>query len=90
MSHEVIVKDTKWPASVVRETAPYLGLGVQMAAAVLVFYFLGSWADTKFNTAPWLMLAGVMLGVVGGFIKLYKIVVDLNKKELAAKDDGTK
>lgn len=84
------MKEIKWHTSSVRETAPYLGLGIQLAAGILIFFFLGSWADDKLNTAPWLMLAGVMLGVVGGLIKFYLTVVDLDKKERAKNANDVK
>jgi F0F1-type ATP synthase assembly protein I len=79
------VKPIKVPSSVVREAAPYLGLGVQLAAAVILFYFIGKWADEKLDTTPWLMLLGVMVGATGGFIKFFKTVTDLSKKESTKK-----
>ena len=76
------------PPSTIQEAAPYLGLGVQLAAAVLVFYFVGSWADGKLNTAPWLMVAGVTIGVVGGLIQFLKTVSRLTKNDSTNSDGG--
>ena len=45
---------------------PYLTLGLQLALTVVVFFFLGRWLDGTFGTAPWLMLAGLAIGVAGG------------------------
>lgn len=84
------MKEIKWHTNIARETGPYLGLGIQLAAGILIFFFLGSWADGKLNTAPWLMLAGVMIGLVGGLIKFYRTVVDLDKKEQAKKVNEVK
>jgi F0F1-type ATP synthase assembly protein I len=81
----VSVKSNKEPSSVVREAAPYLGLGIQLATAVILFYFIGKWADEKFDTSPWLMLLGVMVGTAGGFIKFFKTVIELSKKESTKK-----
>ena len=83
------MKDPKWSISGLRETAPYLGLGIQLAAGVLVFFFLGSWADKKFETTPWLMLTGVTIGFVGGFVQFFRSVSELTKKESPKKPDGS-
>jgi ATP synthase protein I len=72
---------------VFREATPYLGLGIQLAAGVIVFYYLGSWADGKLHTAPWLMLTGVLIGIVGGFIKFFRTAADLSKTESTRKDN---
>ncbi len=71
----------------IQEAAPYLGMGLQLAAAVVVFYFVGSWADEKLNTAPWLMIAGVTVGAVGGFFQFFRNAAELSKKESTKKDD---
>lgn len=71
-----------------RELSPYLGLGIQLAAGVIIFYYLGSWADGKLHTAPWFMLVGVLIGVVGGFIKFFRTAAELGKTETTRKDKG--
>ncbi|MEP7341049.1 MAG: AtpZ/AtpI family protein [Acidobacteriota bacterium] len=43
---------------------------------VVVGYLLDRWL----KTAPWLLLAGIVLGTVGGFAALYRIVSRLNHK----------
>ena len=43
--------------------AEFAGIGIQFAAGILLFVFLGSWADKQLGTSPWLLL----LGVLGGF-----------------------
>ncbi len=62
-------------------------MGLQLAAGVLVFYFIGRWADGQCHTSPWLMLAGVMMGVVGGLIKFVKSVNELTKKQSSNNQD---
>lgn len=64
-----------------RDAAPYLTLGVQLAATVLLLFFMGLWADGKLDTQPWLMLAGLMVGVGVGFYNFFKAVADLSKKQ---------
>ena len=61
--------------------APYLTMGFQLAAAVLLFFFLGHWIDTKYNIAPIGKLVGVVIGCTGGFIKFFKSAASLAEEE---------
>lgn len=63
------------------QIGPYLTLGLQLALTVVVCFFLGRWLDSVFDTAPWLMIAGLALGVTGGFISFFRTVIALGKKE---------
>ena len=58
----------------------YLTLGMQLAVAVTVFFFLGQWLDTKFGTQPWLLIASLLIGITGGFIKFFRTAIDLGRK----------
>ncbi len=71
-------KDQK---SVMLSVAPYLTLGAQLAATVVVFFFIGKYADEYFGTKPWLMIVMIMVGVIGGMIKFFRTVIELSKKE---------
>ncbi len=71
-----------------QEAAPFLGLGLQLAAAVLIFYFIGSWADRKLGTDPWLMIAGVAVGLVGGLIQFFRTVSGLTKNDSSDNNGG--
>ena len=64
-----------------REYSPYLTLGFQLAAAVVVFLLIGVWLDDRWNTSPWLKLAGLFVGTVGGFIKFFTTVSRLSREE---------
>ncbi len=50
-----------------------LGIGVALGAVA------GMYLDQKFDTEPWLMLAGLTLGVASGFLNLYRLVVAADK-----------
>ena len=52
-----------------------LGAGMQFAGAIILFLFAGRWLDARLGTEPWLLLLGVMLGAVGGFVSLYRQLV---------------
>ena len=66
---------------ILKASAPYLTLGIQLAITVIVFFFIGRYADEKFGTKPWLMLLLIMIGSIGGMIKFFRTVIELGKKE---------
>jgi F0F1-type ATP synthase assembly protein I len=47
-------------------------VGIEMGVCVLVGWLLGYWTDGQLGTDPWLMLAGVLVGVVAGFRALVR------------------
>lgn len=69
-----------------KEIGPFLTLGFQLAAAVIIFYFIGAWIDKQYDTEPAFTLVGIFLGTAGGLIKFFKDVIDLNKKSQPPKD----
>lgn len=48
---------------VVREAAPYLGLGTSLAVTVLVGLWLGYSLDQRFGTYPVFILTGAVFGL---------------------------
>lgn len=58
-----------------RDISPYLGLGLQLAASILVFLFLGRWIDGKLNTYPVFMIIGAFIGAAGGMISFIRTVL---------------
>jgi F0F1-type ATP synthase assembly protein I len=64
-----------------REYAPYLTLGFQLAAVVVLFFLLGHWLDNRFGIAPVGKLVGVLIGSIGGFVKFFKTVATLAADE---------
>jgi F0F1-type ATP synthase assembly protein I len=62
---------------VFREAGPYLGLGATLAFTVLAGLGGGYWLDGQLGTAPWLLLGGGTLGVVGALIYFFRKVTDL-------------
>lgn len=73
---------------VYREYAPYLTLGIQLAAAVVLFLVLGIWADREAGTSPLFTLLGLLLGSLGGFIKFFRTVSQLEKKDRSSSQNG--
>jgi ATP synthase protein I len=64
-----------------RDVAPYLGLGIQLAATIVVCFFLGRWLDQVLNTAPWLTILGAFTGAAGGLYNFLRTVIRLGMKE---------
>lgn len=48
-------------------------LGLEMGAAVLIGWGVGSWLDRKYDTDPLLMLVFLLFGVAAGFRGLYRV-----------------
>jgi F0F1-type ATP synthase assembly protein I len=63
-----------------RAISDYLGIGLQIAVSFAFFVFLGFWGDTKLGTSPLLMLAGVLVGMLGMALVLFKTVQKANRK----------
>jgi F0F1-type ATP synthase assembly protein I len=54
-----------------------------MALATFIGWGAGYWLDNKLETGPWIMLAGLLLGVVAGFKGLIKTAKQVNSRVLA-------
>jgi len=46
-----------------------------LIAPMLAFGALGWWLDGRFGTKPWLLLAGLILGMIGGFVNFFRLVL---------------
>jgi F0F1-type ATP synthase assembly protein I len=66
---------------VYRDVAPYLTLGFQLAAAVIVFFLVGWWLDSRYGTSPTFQLVGLAIGSVGGMIKFLRTISTLTKQD---------
>ncbi len=63
-----------------REVGPYLGLGTQLAATIVLMLFLGKYLDGYFDIYPILTIA---FAIIGGFAGVYNFiitVINLNNK----------
>jgi ATP synthase protein I len=71
--------DQDKPDKLIKEYAPYLGLGLQLAITVVVMVFLGLWLDGKFNTSPLLTIVCSFLGVFAALYNFIKTVLKSGK-----------
>lgn len=69
-----------------RDIGPYLGLGTQLAATMVLMFFFGKWLDEYFETEPWLTISFAFLGGFAGIYNFIKTVLLLNKKQKSEKD----
>lgn len=73
------------------EAGEMMGVGLQFAASILLFLFLGMWADRRLGTEPWLLIAGVFIGGTAGFWSIYhRLVVGPREKKSQEQDERTK
>lgn len=62
------------------EAGQVLGVGLQFAASILLFLFLGRWLDGQLGTDPWLLLMGVVIGSTAGFYSLYRFLMESQRE----------
>ncbi len=68
-----------------REVGPYLGIGIEFVAAILLCLFVGRWLDGKFGTDPAFMLVGAFVGATAGFVAFIRTAMKMQEKEGSAK-----
>jgi ATP synthase protein I len=64
-----------------KEVGPYLGTGVQLAATVVIMFFLGRWLDGLAGTEPLFTLLFSLFGIAAGLYNFIKTVLALSKSE---------
>ena len=70
------------PREVMRASGQFMGLGLTLALAVLLFLGVGAWVDSKLGTAPFLLILGAFIGAAAGFYSLYyHIVIEPRQRE---------
>jgi len=60
----------------IREVGRYTGFGLTWAISVLLFLGLGYWLDGRLGTLPWFTILGAFVGAAGGFVSLYRGIID--------------
>jgi F0F1-type ATP synthase assembly protein I len=57
----------------------YAGLGFEIVVPIVLGALLGWWLDGRWGTAPWLLLAGLLLGIGAGFYNFFRAVLGMTK-----------
>jgi F0F1-type ATP synthase assembly protein I len=73
-------KDGQGLSGSYKTIGPLLGLGTQLAATIIIMFFVGRWLDAKFNTTPLMILICSFLGGFAGIYNFIKTVLELNEK----------
>lgn len=60
-------------------------VGLELGISVLIGVLAGLWADGRWGTTPWLMLAGLVVGLVAGFRAVLRAV---RRADRADRADG--
>jgi ATP synthase protein I len=69
-----------------KEIGPYLGLGTQLAATIVLMFFLGRWLDGKFETEPLFTILFAFLGGFAGIYNFIRAVLNINEKKKREKN----
>jgi F0F1-type ATP synthase assembly protein I len=79
-----MVQQRKSGPGTAAEASRYLGVGLTWALSTALFLYLGSVADRRLGTEPWLTLIGAFVGAVAGFWYMYRqLVIDPERKRAA-------
>jgi ATP synthase protein I len=66
----------------------YMQAGTMLVAPMLGLGALGWWIDGRFGTGPWVMVAGLLLGMVGGFVNFLQLVLPKRRDGGGDRDDS--
>lgn len=58
----------------IKEMAPLLNLGTQMAVSIVLFAFIGWWLDSKFQASPVFIIIFSGLGIFAAFYYFFKAI----------------
>ncbi len=68
-------------AKAYQQAGPYLGLGFQLAATIILMLYIGFLLDKKFDIYPILTILFSLLGGGAGIYNMIKTTLNLNKKK---------
>ncbi len=57
------------------EALKYTQIGGMLVAPILGFGAIGYYLDRRLSTSPWLLLGGLILGMIGGFASFIRLVL---------------
>lgn len=68
-----------------QKLAALSSLGLLLPSSIVVGLFMGYWLDKLLGTRPWLTLGFLVLGIISGFLSLFR---GLKKLKVETEDDG--
>lgn len=57
------------------ETWRYTQAGMILVTPIAAAGYAGYWLDGRLGTGPWLLLAGMLLGMASGFVSFFRFVL---------------
>ena len=63
-----------------RRAGPYIGLGIEIAASVILCFVLGRWSDGHLESEPYGALIGFLLGTTAAITNLIRSVNRLDER----------
>jgi F0F1-type ATP synthase assembly protein I len=68
----------------VRKTVGPIAVIIQLGAVVVTTTLLplivGLWLDLQLRTTPWILLIGMLVGVVSSTVAVYRVITSLYKR----------
>jgi len=61
--------------------ADFAGVGIQFAAAIIVFLFAGQWVDDRLGTKGLFTIAAVFVGAGAAFYNLYRKITAAQRRD---------
>jgi len=65
----------------------YGSIGLQMGLSVAIGLVIGLALDRYLGTTPWMALVFLILGVIAGFLALFRLLKEIQKGE-GSQDEG--
>lgn len=65
----------------------FIGVGWFVGVSILLGVLGGLWLDTKFNTRPFFVIAGLMLGLITAGYGVYRMLLPLVNNKQTEEDD---
>lgn len=63
--------------------------GAELGLTVAVLTLIGYWLDTKWNSSPWMLLTGALIGTLGSMYKLWRLNAKMTAKYFGKDKKGT-
>lgn len=83
-----MAQDPGWQGGL-KEAAPYLSIGMQLAGTMVVYVGLGWLVDRWQDTTPIFLIVGGVLGMIAFFVQLLRVSHELSSRQKKkSKDKG--
>ncbi|MDA0379228.1 MAG: AtpZ/AtpI family protein [Bacteroidetes bacterium] len=83
-----MAQDPGWQGGL-KDAAPYLSIGIQLAGTMVVYVGLGWLVDRWLDTAPTFLIVGGVIGMVAFFIQLLRVSNELTAIQRKRPKDQT-